>query len=61
MKEKIKDVFEIQWVPAIVVIMVLGSLMLGCFSWTISRIDQHSVRTDRLYEMFIDLVKVRGK
>jgi len=64
MREKIKDTLEIQWIPAISSTIIILTFMLAGFSWTISRIDQQSmridqqcIRTDKLYEMFIDLLK----
>lgn len=57
MKDKIKDVIELQWVPAIATMIVISIIIISCFSWTIARIEQQSARTDRLYEMFINLLK----
>ena len=37
-------------------ITIIGTL-LGCFFFLTARIDQQAARTDRLYEMFIDLLK----
>ena len=64
MKDKIKDALEVQWIPAIATTVIILVAMIACCNWTVSRIDQQSLRidqqvarTDRLYEMFIDLLK----
>jgi len=57
MKDKVKDTLELQWIPAISTMVILGAVTITCFAWTINRIDQQSARTDRLYECFIDLLK----
>lgn len=57
MKDKVKDMFEIQWMPAIVTIVTMSIIMISCFGWLCNRIDRQCDRTDKLYEMFIDLLK----
>ena len=66
MKEKIKEIFEIQWLPAIVTITTLAILMLTCFSYTLNRIDQQKCRLDeqckridKLCDMFVNLLTAR--
>ncbi len=41
-------------------ITILGTL-IGCFIFMNSQIQQQAARTDRLYEMFIDLLKENRK
>lgn len=64
MKDKLKDVIEMQWLPAISTMIITIGVVLTCFNWMISRmdeqgarIDRQGARTDKLYEMFVDLLK----
>ena len=59
MKDKIKHILEIQWMPAITTIIVMSTVFITCFGWMSSRMDRQGDRTDKLYEMFVDLLKDR--
>ena len=45
----------------ITTIGVIFSIMTHFFNGMNSRLDAQGHRTDRLYEMFIDLIKTKGK
>jgi len=59
MKEKIQDTLEMRWAPAISTTIVTIIVVLTAFSWMIARVDQQGARTDKLYQMFVDLLKER--
>ena len=50
MTEKTDKLIITEWIT------ILGTL-LACFVFLSAQIQQQSTRTDKLYEMFIDLVK----
>lgn len=44
----------VEWITTIAV-------FVGCFAYLAAKIDRQSERTDRLYEMFIDLLKENNR
>lgn len=59
MEEKIITVFSMSWAPAISMTVVILSVMVSGICWLVRRLDQQGSRTDKLYEMFVDLLKER--
>ena len=59
---KIPKVLIVEWASILGVFLICFSFLFSEIRHLETKIDQQSARSDRLYEMFIDLIKeTRGK
>jgi TRAP-type C4-dicarboxylate transport system permease small subunit len=59
--QKLPRMFIVEWISIIGVFLACFLFLLSEMKHIETKIDQQSARTDRLYEMFIDLLKEKGK